>query len=148
MSNNPHKQPSLVAFSLLEVIFSLGLLLLFSTAIVFLVLQSLSIERQSAEYLTASSYAAEGMEAIRFVSRSGYNLMGTLSEGDVERHSEEGLRFQYGPGSFGIYERKISVTDLDPTTKQVQVVVSWPITSAVRNSYTLTGYLFDWQQSY
>lgn len=139
---------SRTGFSVLEIILAVALFLIFSTGIVSLVLQSLAVERESAEYLVATSYAHEGMESVHFIRQAGYSSMGALSEGGIESNDEVGLRFLYGTNTYGMYERKISVTDMDPMSKRVDVTVTWPIGSPDQHTLTLTGYLFNWQQSY
>lgn len=140
--------PNKAGFSIIEIVLSTALFLIFSTGMVLLILQSLTVEQESAEYLVATSYAREGIESVNFIRQAGYSSLGTLSEGDIEKNDEAGLRFLYGPNTYEIYQRKITVTDIDSTSKRIDVTVTWPLTSENQHAVTLTGYLFNWQQSY
>ena len=57
-------------FSLLEIILASAIFLLLTSGMALLVLHSLSVERQSADYLGAVSFAEEGREAVRFMRKS------------------------------------------------------------------------------
>lgn len=145
MKNN-HKK--LTGFSLLEIILASAIFLLLTSGVSMLVLQSLSVERQSADYLVAVSFAEEGREAVRFMRKSSYSNLGTVTDGGVASDGYGGLLFDGSPNSFGVFERKITVTDLSETMKRVEVTVNWPVTAEITNTVTVTDYLFDWQRSY
>lgn len=134
-------------FSLLEIILAATLFLLLASGIALLVLHSLSVERQSADYLVAMSFAEEGREVVRFMRKSNYADLGTVTDGGVASDGYGGLRFDGSPNYFGIFERKITVSDVSEAMKRVDIIVTWP-QSETNNTVVLTDYLFDWQRPY
>ncbi len=135
-------------FTLLEIIIAVALFLVFSSAVVLLCLQSLSIERQSVDYLKAVSFATEGREAVRFMRKSGYALLGTVTDGGVANDGYGGLRFDGSPNFFDHFERRITVIDESEYKKRVEVVVFWPTGAERTHSVTLVDYYYDWQLPY
>lgn len=139
---------SIRGFSLLEIMLSAALLLMLASGVAMLVLHSLAVERQSANYLAALSFAEEGREAVRFMRKSGYAALGTVTEGGVSSDGYGGLRFDGSANLFGSFERKITVSDLSETMKRVDITVTWPGTVESTHSVTLTDYLFNWERPY
>lgn len=135
-------------FTLLEVIIAAALFLVFSSVTVLLCLQSLSIERQGVDYLKATSFAIEGREAVRFLRKSGYAALGTVTNGGVASDGYGGLRFDGSSNTFDHFERRITVADENEYTKRVEIVVLWPITAEHTDSVTIVDYYYDWQLSY
>lgn len=124
-----------------------AIFLLIASGVSLLVLQGLSVERQSADYIAAWSFAEEGRNAVRFLRKTGYAEMGTVTDGGISSDGYGGIGFDGSPNYIGNYERKITVTDLNETMKRVSIVVSWPGIE-IPNTITLIDYLYDWQRPY
>ncbi len=153
---NSHPQSLRKGFSLLEVVFSSAIFLIIASALVTLVLQQLSVAAQSQEYLSAVAYAEEGRDMVRVLRKSGFDVLGTVTDGGLSPDGYGGIRFDGSPNAFGIFERRTTVEDIarfdgganDGSTKRVTIRVAWPIGAATQRTVTLTDYLVHWEGEY
>lgn len=143
-----YRRAQSAGFSLLEVVIAAAIFLIFSSGVILLILQALSVERQSANYLKAVSYAEEAREAVRFMRKSSYANLGTVVAGGIASDGYDSLRFDGSPNTVDQFERRITVSDENDHMKRVEIMVTWPVAPEVVDSITLTDYLFDWQLPY
>lgn len=156
MNMNSHHPSSLRGFSLLEVVFASALFLIVASASVMLVLQGLAVERGSQEYQSALAYAEEGRDAVRMLRKSGFEVLGTVTNGGITPDGYGSLRFDGSPNFAGLFERRITVEDIprfdgagnDGSTKRITVTVVWPAGSETLRTITLTDYLVYWENEY
>lgn len=141
-------QRNITGFSFIEALLAMALFLLLASGVALLAIHSLVVERQSIDYLKAVHFAEEGKEAVRFIRKAGYSEVEPIVDGGVAMNGQGELRLNYYPDVFEKFERRITVSDLDDVTKQVDVTVSWSEESDVPYSVTLTDLLYDWQRPY
>lgn len=156
MNMNSTRHLSSRGFSLLEVIIASALFLIIASALVTLVLQGLSVEAQSEEYQSAVAYAEEGRDTVRMLRKSGFEALGTVTDGGFAPDGHGSIAFDGGANTFGQFERRITVADIDRfdgggndgSTKRVTVTVMWPAGSPTPRTVTLTDYLVYWENQY
>lgn len=140
MNNAQHQKGQ----SLIEILFAIAVFTVGVVTIGYLVFDSYASLRFGGQSLQARLLAGEGIEASRSMRDADFGL---LQEG------VHGLIFTDGEWSFGgpsdttgIFERVITIVDVDDDLKQITSEVSWG--SGIQSkSVSLSTYLSNWKQN-
>jgi len=144
--------------SVLEVLLASALFVIVATPLIGILLQSLQIGGTSNDDVTATQYAAEGLDAVRDIRNQSYaSLSASAGEGATTTSGVWG--FAGASTTFGKFTRIITVTStyrdgsgnivasggtLDAKTMKVTSAVTW----SNAHSVALSTYLTNWRASY
>ena len=159
-------------FSILEVILSAGIFLIFSTAAVVLVISALESNRLGNEETIATQYTAEGMEAVRSIrNRSWVTLTSKSDLGNQGLAAGVGGAWDWNGMSNSLpsdprFIRSVSISCIsrdgagnissdivcsnpssDPNTRKIRAVTNWSFSSARQKTTDLISYLTDWKSA-
>ncbi len=146
-------------FSLIEVIFLIAIFAVFSSAVVGILVQTLSNERRNAEFSGAIAYAREGMEMTRLILRDQFAEVGSVS-GEGIRFSDGTFVLGGGGDYFDKYSRTITIEDAyrdggdivesgntsDEKTKKVTVAVDWNTFYGETENIQFSTYFTYWDE--
>lgn len=147
-------------FSLIEVLFSVAIFAVFSSAVIGILLQTLSYERRNAEFAIATAYAREGVEMARLLLRDRFSEIGTVS-GEGIQFSEGAVVLGGGGDYFDKYSRTITIEDAyrengaivesgdtsDEKTKKVTVTVNWDTFYGDSENIRFSTFITYWDES-
>ncbi len=147
-------------FSVIEIIFTAAVFLIFSSGVIFVILQGFDANRTGSEETIANQYASEGIEAVRSIRNQAYEkLINTASIG-LTRSPENLWTLSGANNTFNKYTRVISIADVrrdgsgnivasggtvDPNSKKITSTVSWKASPTRNSSVVLITYLTNWR---
>ena len=154
-----NKRKNQKGFSVVEIILAAGLFTIFSASAITLFIQSLESNRQDEQRERATTYASEGIEAVRAIRDGSFD--------DLDDTNGAGLKFSNGKWSFDgahdnldIFQRMVTVSPVqrdgqadiiasggtsDLDMKKVTVEVSWTSSYQKKVSVDFTTYLSRWK---
>jgi hypothetical protein len=147
-------------FSVVEVVLVMGVLAVFSSGAVVVVLGGLSANRAGIEETTATQYNSEGIEAARSIRNRSFTDLINSSGTGVTRSAGVWV-FSGTNNNFDKYQRTLSISEVrrdesgnivegggtvDPNTKKVTAITSWQVSAARQKSTSLSTYLTNWQE--
>jgi Tfp pilus assembly protein PilV len=137
---------SSAGFSLVEILISIIIFVLGIVAVGLLTIDAQVSYRQGSERTQATLLAKEGLEAVRSMRDSDFDLLST---------GNHGLAIASGVWTFSgssdiqdNFTRVITISDIDIDTKQIVSTVDWQFTEARAANVSFTDYLTDWNQSH
>lgn len=86
-----------------------ALFIVFSTALVGILWQSLESGRRNAEFIAATAYAEEGMELVQAVRKTGFRQLPLVHEGSISWNGSDWNISDDSSDQFDKYERHIAV---------------------------------------
>lgn len=155
--------PKQSGFSIVEVVLAGALFIVFSTALVGILLQSLESGRRNTEFIAAIAYAEEGMELARTIRKTGFSEVPLVHEGSVSWNGSDGWNTSDNSGDwFDTYERRITIEyahrdgngtladegSEDARTLKVTVKVywDWDAVADQRESVEFSEYFAYWEE--
>ena len=130
--------------SILEVIISIGLFAVVVSGVATWLLSAQETSHLSGQRVRAGLLAEEGLEAVRNIRDEGFSLITTGTYGLAESGGEWIL--SGSSDTTDIFERKVSISDIDTDTKQVSSEITWDQTTTRIGNVTLVTYLTNWQE--
>ena len=128
--------------SLLEIVISIGILMLVVPAISALALGSIKGVTRNEQELEAMALAHEGLEAARAIRDHGWD---ELSVGTHGLSKPSGYwAFSGSSETLGIYQRNVAAASVDSNRKTVTSTVTW----SPNKSTTLTARLTNWRANF
>lgn len=146
-------------FSVVELILTSAIFLIFSAGAIFVVLHGFDLNRLGEEETIANQYATEGLEAVRSIKNQNYSSVTDSASTGITRTSNV-WAFSGTNNTLGKYTRSIAIASVnrdvsgnivssggtaDPDTKKVTSTVSWSAGPTRNNSIILTTYLTNWK---
>lgn len=140
-----------------EVIVSVGILMIFMSGAVVLSLRAQGAYMRDEEVLQAQMYLEQGIEAVRGVKNDTFSSLASGSHGLQKTNGY--WEFSGTSDSFGKYTRTVTLSDLsrnsgcaivsaggasDSLSKKAVVLVSWNGSDGKLNTLSQTHYLTDW----
>ncbi|MBI3332127.1 hypothetical protein HYZ99_04175 [Candidatus Peregrinibacteria bacterium] len=145
--------------SLVEVIVALGIVLTIVAAFVQLSLGSFELNRHGRDDTIAAYYAAEGLEASRFIARRDFDQ---ITVGVHGLDASAGIyAFTGSSNAFGSFTRVVSVDAVrrdgngdivasggsdDPDTRAITSAVTWNLSEGGTRQVSLLTYLTHWER--
>ncbi|KKR81115.1 MAG: hypothetical protein UU73_C0003G0011 [Candidatus Daviesbacteria bacterium GW2011_GWA1_41_61] len=153
-------------FSILEVILAAAFFIIFATASVVAVLQSMNANRLGVEMSITNQFASEGIEAVKSIKNQSFSNLAATTSAGLRRHPTNNIWEFYGTSNTlaqnaaDDYIRTIKIEGvnrdggnivssggtLDPDTKKITSTVSWNFNSARPETISLITYLSDWEE--
>lgn len=158
--NNIMKQKIQHGFSVIELILTSAIFLIFSGGIIFVVLHGFDLNRLSEEETIANQYASEGIEAVRSIKNQNFSSLANAASTGIIRNGSNVWAFSGTNNINGKYTRTLAIASVnrdgsgnivssggttDPDTKKVTSTVSWNAGPTRNNSVILTTYLTNWR---
>lgn len=133
------------AFSLIEVLIAIGLLSLFTLAIVGGVIYGRESSALSGAHLRAEYLANEGLEAARNIRDASFS---NLTDGPHGLATSGGIfSFNGTSDTTDIFRREITVATINSNTKRIESKITWPQNLQRSGEIILTSYLTNWRAS-
>jgi type II secretory pathway pseudopilin PulG len=152
---------TLKGLSIIELVFSGAIFVIFSAVFVEFFLQSLSNDQRNEDLTAATAYAQEGVEIVQAMSREGFPSLELVTDEGVESNGQNGWRFHGGGDSFGKYERQITTEyawrdggdisengGVDDKTVKVTSTVRWESTQGREEVISLNRYITYWDEPF
>lgn len=131
--------------SLIEILFAMSLAVVVLSTIAYLIFNTETTVRNSAESLYAQALAQEGVAAVKSISQ---NSFGTLSEGTHGVLLQDGVwKFSGSNDTTGKYIRSVVLTEIDVDIYNVVSTVIWDLTAGRSKSSSYGEYVSNWEQT-
>lgn len=147
----------------MEVVLAGALFIVFSTALVGILLQSLESGKRNAEFIAAIAYAEEGMELTRTIRKTSFSEVPLVNEGSVSWNGSDGWNTSDNSGDwFDKYERRITIEyayrdgngtladagseDARVLKVTVKVYWDWDAVADQRESVEFSEYFAYWEE--
>lgn len=158
------KDSSKAGFTLVEVLVSIFILSIATSAILFFIVDSLSSAQTIKNNYTASLLAQEGMEIVRNIRDNEWFTAGTfgdsLTEGQsavqwdslalIQPYPDLFLKrnaagfFNYSVGTDTIFKRRINVIRVSDVERIITVTINWQEKKGGTKTLNAEEHLFDW----
>lgn len=135
----------LKAFSIVEIILSISILSIVSTAIVYGLLEAQDTTLVAGRYERAVDKAEEGFEAVRNIRDEDFSNLIDGTYGLAVAGDE--WTFSGTSDTDGIYTREVIVSTVDIDTKQIDVNVDWQQNAQRAGDVSFTSYLTNWSET-
>lgn len=147
-------------FSVIELILTAAIFLIFSGGAIFVVLHGFDLNRLGEEETRANQYASEGIEAARSIKNQNFNSLTNTASTGIIRNVSNVWSFSGTNNTSGKFTRTLTISSVnrdvsgnivtsggttDPDTKKVTSTVSWAAGPTRNNSIALTTYLTNWR---
>lgn len=130
-------------FSLVEIILAISIFALSVMGLVGAIIYGQQSSLLASHRAQAVFLANEGMEAVQNISAESFNNLVDGSFGlDILNNS---YAFSGTPDTWDIYERRITISNIDPNTKQIELQVSWSQNVFDDGEVVLTTYITNWK---
>lgn len=150
-------------FSILEVILTAALFMIFSTGAISAVVQSYNANRLGIENSVATQFASEGIEAVKSIKNRAYSNLTNFTAVGLQRNNPGNyweFKSEGTDNTLEKYTRTITVEDVnrdgsgnivstgtpDPDTKKVTSTVTWNFNTPRSETTSLITYLSDWRR--
>lgn len=146
-------------FSVLEIVFAVGIFVITVSGSTVAVLSAMEMNRLGQEEMIATQYATEGMEATRAIRDRDFSLLENTTSTGIGENAGVWV-FEGAQNTFEKYTRTIQIEpvyrdgamaivesggSLDANTKKITVTTAWDASSSRHNSVVLSTYLTYWQ---
>ncbi|MCX6716845.1 MAG: prepilin-type N-terminal cleavage/methylation domain-containing protein [Candidatus Taylorbacteria bacterium] len=129
-------------FSLVEIIVSISVFLLFVTVLSGIVVSTGKQIKNSGNDGRAAVLADEALEAVRNIRDINY---ASLSDGTFGLATSSNKWILNGPSdTTGIFNRKVTVSTVSATQKQISAAVTWTDQLSATNTVSFSTYLTNW----
>ena len=129
-------------FSLVEVLLSVALLAILSSALIGAYVQTQQSAMVTGNRSHALMMAEEGLEASRSIRDSGFNNLAIGSHGLAIQSNT--WSFQGTSDTSGLFQRQVTVSRIDSSTVQATATVTWPQTLQRSGQVSLVTYFTNW----
>lgn len=129
--------------SLMELVISVGILIIVLSAVAAMSLSSLGGITRSEFSLQASALAQEAFEASRSIKDFDWTALKAGAHGVTD--ADGYWKLASAPDVIGRYTRTITVTDINAYTKNVAVKVEWDSAGGLKNAVEITGRFTNWK---
>lgn len=149
-------------FSVVEVILSVAIFLIFSSGAVSVILQGFEANRLGSEEAAATQFASEGIEAARSIRDQAYTNLVISAGTGVVKNANGVWAFGGTNNTLSKYTRVITIASVqrdaggnivasggvvDANTKKITSTVTWQFGPTRNDSVVLTTYLTNWMAS-
>lgn len=132
-------------FSLVEILISFGIFLLFVTAVINVVFDSSKQIKQSVHTERSAYLAEEALEAIRNIRDVNFDNLIDGTYGLEVLDSKWNL--SNSPDIIdNFFTRQIEISTISPDQKRVDVTISWNNQNSLNNEFVLSTYLTNWKK--
>lgn len=134
-------------FTLIEVLLASSLLIIVLSGIAGAIFYGTESSMISVKRTQATHIAEQGLEAVRNIKDSNYQAFSALADGNYGLQ-QSGGQWQLVPNSPDVqnnYTRTVTLSTVNPTTKEVNINVNWQQNLQRTGVFNLVGRLTNWR---
>ncbi len=130
-------------FALIEVVLSVSLLSIYITAFVVFLLYQEEISTLAGDDARAALVASEAVNVVNNISEENFN---SLTEGNYGLSiSNNSWQLVPAPEQIDIFQRQISISDVDANRKDLTVDITWNQNASKAKNLTVHSRITNWQ---
>lgn len=134
-------------FTLIEVLLASSLLIIVISGIVGAIFYGTESSIISAKRTQATHIAEQGLEAVKNIKDSDYQAFSALADGTygLQQNSGQWQLVQGSPDVQNNFTRTVTLSTVNPTTKEVNISVNWQQNLQRTGVFNLVGRLTNWR---